>query len=234
MVKLSVIIPAFNEDRTIRNVVQAVRTSVQIEKEIIIVNDGSTDRTFEILEDLRRDPEIKVIHQQQNRGKGYAIRLGLSQAAGEYVVIQDADMEVDPSDLPAILKPLLDKSSQIVYGSRFINGRNNSTLVSYIANYLLAHLVNLLYNTRITDESTGYKAFTSSLIKSVDLQCEGFEFCAEVTAKVLQMQHHIHEVPISYFPRKKNEGKKLRFWRDGLTAVWILIKYRFKRTHYNE
>ena len=234
MVKLSVIIPAFNEDRTIRNVIQGVRDSVQIEKEIVIVNDGSSDRTFEILEHFRGDPEIKVIHQQQNRGKGYAIRLGLSQVTGEYVVIQDADMEVDPSDLPAILEPLLDKSSQIVYGSRFINGRNKSPLVGYIANYLLACLVNLLYNTRITDESTGYKAFATSLIKSIDLQCEGFEFCAEITAKVLRMQHHIHEVSIDYFPRKKNEGKKLRFWRDGLMAVWILIKYRFWKMHCNE
>ena len=231
MIKLSVIIPVFNEDRTIRNVVQAVRNSVQIEKEIIIVNDGSTDRTFEILEHFRGDPEIKVIHQQRNRGKGYAIRLALSQVTGEYVVIQDADMEVDPLDLPAILRPLLNKSSHVVYGSRFVNGRNNSPLVGYIANYLLARLVNLLYNTRITDESTGYKAFATSLIKSVDLECEGFEFCAEITAKVLRMQHRIHEAPISYIPRKKNEGKKLRFWRDGLTAVWILIKYRFQKMH---
>ena len=231
MAQLSVIIPTYNEERTICNVVQAVRNSVQVEKEIIIVNDGSTDGTSEILEHFRGDPEIKVIHQPENRGKGYAIRLALSQVTGEYVVIQDADMEVDPFDLPAILKPLLNKSSYVVYGSRFIYGRNNSPLVGYIANYLLSCLVNLLYNTQITDESTGYKAFATSLIKSVDLQCEGFEFCAEVTAKVLRMQHRIHEVPISYFPRRKNEGKKLRFWRDGLTAVWILIKYRFQKMH---
>jgi glycosyltransferase involved in cell wall biosynthesis len=224
---LSVIIPAFNESKTIRQAVKEVR-DVPIDKEIIIVNDGSTDGTYQILEEMRYDdPLLKIIQCKENRGKGFAIRLGLEQVTGDFVVIQDADLEVHPRDLLPILEPLRKGVAQVAYGSRFLNGRKESSLQNYIANRLLAGFVNLLYGTHITDESTCYKAFDANLITRLNLACEGFEFCPEVTAKVLRAGYHIHEAPISYFPRTKKEGKKLRFWRDGMLAVWTLLKYRF-------
>lgn len=223
---VSVIIPAFNEEHTIRQVIEAVH-SVSIKKQIIVVNDGSTDGTDKILEELKMVRELTVVHCIKNRGKGFAIRSGLPYVKGEAVVIQDADMELVPADLPALLKPLEKEHVQVVYGSRFLNGRGNASLHNFIANRLLATYTNLLYGCRITDESTGYKAFSAELITRLNLTCEGFEFCPEVTAKILRAGYRIYEVPVSYFPRTKKEGKKLRFWSDGLFAAWTLLKYRF-------
>jgi len=223
---VSVIIPAFNEKHTIRQVIEAVH-SVSIKKQIIVVNDGSTDGTDKILEELKMVRELTVVHCIKNRGKGFAIRSGLPYVKGEAVVIQDADMELVPADLPALLKPLEKEHVQVVYGSRFLNGRGNASLHNFIANRLLATYTNLLYGCRITDESTGYKAFSTELITQLNLTCEGFEFCPEVTAKILRAGYRIYEVPVSYFPRTKKEGKKLRFWSDGLFAAWTLLKYRF-------
>lgn len=223
---VSVIIPAFNEEHTIRQVIEAVH-SVSIKKQIIVVNDGSTDGTDKILEELKMVRELTVVHCIKNRGKGFAIRSGLPYVKGEAVVIQDADMELVPADLPALLKPLEKEHVQVVYGSRFLNGRGNASVHNFIANRLLATYTNLLYGCRITDESTGYKAFSAELITRLNLTCEGFEFCPEVTAKILRAGYRIYEVPVSYFPRTKKEGKKLRFWSDGLFAAWTLLKYRF-------
>ena len=223
---VSVIIPAFNEERTIGQVVEAVR-SVPIEKQIIIVNDGSTDGTYKVLEELRTTHALTVVHCEENSGKGFAIRNGLPHVTGEAVVIQDADMELAPIDLPELLKPFEKEDVQVVYGSRFLSGRGNASLHNFIGNRLLAIYTNLLYGCRITDESTGYKVFSTELIKRLNLTCEGFEFCPEVTAKILRAGYHIYEVPVSYFPRTKKEGKKLRFWSDGLFAAWTLLKYRF-------
>ena len=220
------IIPAFNEEQTIRQVIEAVH-SLSIEKQIIVVNDGSTDGTHKALEELRAIYELTILHCEENRGKGFAIRSGLSHVKGEAVVIQDADMELSPADLSGLLKPLEKEDVQVVYGSRFLNGRGNASLHNFIANRLLATYTNLLYGCRITDESTGYKAFSTGLITQLNLTCEGFEFCPEVTAKILRAGYRIHEVPVSYFPRTKKEGKKLRFWSDGLFAAWTLLKYRF-------
>ena len=223
---VSVIIPAFNEEQTISQVVEAVH-SLPIEKQIIVVNDGSTDGTYEALERLREVHQLTVVHCKENKGKGFAIRSGLPYVEGEAVVIQDADMELSPTDLSELLKPLEKADVQVVYGSRFLNGRGNASLRNFIANRVLATYTNFLYGCRITDESTGYKAFSSDLITRLNLTCEGFEFCPEVTAKILRAGYRIHEVPISYFPRTKKEGKKLRFWSDGLFAAWTLLKYRF-------
>ena len=223
---VSVIIPAFNEEQTISQVVEAVH-SLPIEKQIIVVNDGSTDGTYEALERLREVHQLTVVHCKENKGKGFAIRSGLPYVDGEAVVIQDADMELSPTDLSELLKPLEKADVQVVYGSRFLNGRGNASLRNFIANRVLATYTNFLYGCRITDESTGYKAFSSDLITRLNLTCEGFEFCPEVTAKILRAGYRIHEVPISYFPRTKKEGKKLRFWSDGLFAAWTLLKYRF-------
>ena len=223
---MSVIIPAFNEERTIKQVVEAVH-SVPLEKQIIVVNDGSTDETNDVLEEIRSVYALTVVHCRENSGKGFAIRRGLQHVKGEVVVIQDADMELVPTDLPELLKPLEKEDVQVVYGSRFLNGRGNASFRNFIANRLLATYTNLLYGCRITDESTGYKAFSTALITRLNLTCKGFEFCPEVTAKVLRAGFRIHEVPVSYFPRTKKEGKKLRFWSDGLFAAWTLLKYRF-------
>ena len=223
---VSVIIPAFNEEQTIREVVEAVH-SLPIEKQVIVVNDGSTDGTDKALEELRADYTLTVVHCQENSGKGAAIRQGLPYVKGDTVIIQDADMELVPTDLPELLKPLETEEIQVVYGSRFLNGRGNASFHNFIANRLLATYTNLLYGCRLTDESTGYKAFSTALITRLNLTCEGFEFCPEVTAKVLRAGYRIHEIPVSYFPRTKKEGKKLRFWSDGLFAAWTLLKYRF-------
>ena len=223
---VSVIIPAFNEEQTIGQVLEALSV-LPIEKQIIVVNDGSTDRTYEVLEELRAVYELTVVHCMENRGKGFAIRNGLPHVKGEIVVIQDADMELAPADLPELLNSLQKENVQVVYGSRFLNGRGNASLHNFIANRILATYTNLLYGCRITDESTGYKAFSTELITRLNLTCEGFEFCPEVTAKVLRAGYHIDEVPVSYFPRTKKEGKKLRFWSDGFFAAWTLLKYRF-------
>ncbi len=223
---VSVIIPAFNEEKTIGPVVEAVR-SLPIEKQIIVVNDGSTDGTYKALEQLCEVHQLTVVHYQENRGKGFAIRSGLPHVEGEAVVIQDADMELSPTDLSKLLKPLEKEDVQVVYGSRFMNGRGNASLRNFIANRVLATYTNFLYGCRITDESTGYKAFTAELITRLNLTCEGFEFCPEVTAKILRAGYRIYEVPVSYFPRTKKQGKKLRFWADGFSAAWTLLKYRF-------
>ena len=223
---VSVIIPAYNEEQTIGQVLEALR-ALPIEKQIIVVNDGSTDGTYDALEQLREVHQLTVVHCEENGGKGCAIRNGLPHVKGEVVVIQDADMELCPKDLSELLKPLGQENIQVVYGSRFLNGRGNASLHNFIANRVLATYTNLLYGCQITDESTGYKAFSVELITRLNLTCKGFEFCPEVTAKILRAGYGIHEVPVSYFPRTKKEGKKLRFWSDGIFAAWTLLKYRF-------
>lgn len=226
---LSVIIPAFNEAKTIRQVIQAVQ-EVPIDTEIIVVNDGSTDETSKILEQMRNEPRLKILQCKENRGKGGAIQLGLEQVTGQFTVIQDADLELRPRDLIPILEALQKGIAKVVYGSRFLNGKKRASLKTYIANRMLANFTNLLYHVRITDEATCYKAFKTSLIANLNLTAQGFEFCPEVTAKVLRAGYHIHEVPISYFPRTKGGGKKLQFWREGVRAGWTLFKYRFVPT----
>ena len=205
----------------------AALRALPLEKQIIVVNDGSTDGTYTVLEELRATHELTVVHCQENRGKGFAIRSGLPHVKGKVVVIQDADMELDPADIPELVKPLEKENVQVVYGSRFLNGRGNASLQNFIANRILATYTNLLYGCRITDESTGYKAFSTELITRLALTCEGFEFCPEVTAKILRAGYRIYEVPVSYVPRTKKQGKKLRFWLDGFFAAWTLLKYRF-------
>ncbi len=223
---VSVIIPAFNEEQTIQQVLNNVQ-ALPLEKQIIVVNDGSTDGTHKILEKFRTESGITVVHCEENRGKGFAIRSGIPYVKGKVVVIQDADMELYPNDIIQLVEPLKNEKADVVYGSRFLKGRGNASLHNFIANRILAIYTNFLYGCRITDESTGYKAFSTDLIKVINLTCEGFEFCPEVTAKILRAGYNIYEVPVSYFPRTKKEGKKLRFWSDGLFAAWTLLKYRF-------
>ena len=226
MVKLSIIIPAYNEKETIREIIKQV-SEVKIPKEIILIDDYSTDGTREILEkEYSHLKNIKVLLHKKNRGKGAAIRTGLKAIEGDIIIIQDADLEYDPKDYPKLIQPILEGKTQIVYGSRFLNKKNKHQYgLNMFATRLLTVMANILYNARITDEPTCYIVFTKMAIKSVDLKCEKFEFCPEVTAKIRKKGYKITEVPIEYKSRSIEEGKKIN-WKDGVQAIWTLIKYR--------
>ena len=230
--RLSVIIPMFNEEDTIAQVLDAVgRVDLEaIEKEVVVVDDGSTDRSPEIVAEYagRPDSAVKLVAAGGHRGKGAAIRAGLEHVTGEIVLIQDADLEYDPEDYPALLAPILAGQALVVYGSRFHRPVANMAWPNRIINWMLARLANLLYGTRLTDEATCYKVFDTQVLKSLRVRCVRFEFCPEVTARLARAGYRIHEVPISYQPRTAAQGKKIR-WTDGVSAIWTLVKYRFVR-----
>jgi glycosyltransferase involved in cell wall biosynthesis len=226
---LSVIIPVYNERNTILKILEKVKSVKidKIDKEIIIVDDFSTDGTREILESLKgKDEKLKIIFQKKHVGKGFAIRTALKFVEGEIVLIQDADLEYDPNEYPKLIEPILEGKAKVVYGSRVLKKNPKASIIFYIGGRFLSFLTNLLYGTNITDEPTGYKVFSTDVLKSIDLKCLGFEFCPEVTAKVAKKGYKIYEVPINYNPRSIKEGKKIRF-KDALKAVFTLIKYRF-------
>jgi len=220
--KLSVIIPAYNEINTIGEVLDRVR-AVDIDKEIIVADDGSTDGTLEL---LRAQSDITLIESPSNAGKGASIRAALEHVTGDIVLIQDADLEYDPNDYHKLIKPIVDDRADIVYGTRFAHGKPRMRLANYIANKVFAALATLLYRTKVTDEATCYKAFRTDIIKSIDLCANRFEFCPEVTARLLKRGYRYAEVPISYEARTHAQGKKIT-WVDGLECIWTLIKYRF-------
>lgn len=227
LMKLSVIIPAYNEEKTIVELIEKVY-KVKLDKEIIIVDDGSTDNTSNrIKEAMKNKKDIYFIKNEINKGKGYSIRKGLEQVKGNIVIVQDADLELDPNDYYDLIKPFEEKNTQVVYGSRLLNKDNPKQMTSfYFGARIITFFANLLYGIKITDEPVGYKLFKTEIIKNLDLKCRGFEFCPEVTAKVARKGIKIYEVPIYYYPRSIKEGKKVRF-KDGLIAIWILLKYRF-------
>jgi len=220
---LSVIIPVYNESRWITTVLEMVK-QVPMPKEIIVVDDGSTDGTRETLLGLPDDSQVRVILHDRNRGKGAAIRTGVRHALGEYIIIQDSDLEYDPNDYAALLEPLKSGRANVVYGVR--PDRPQRGLFFFLGAKFLTWLTNFLYGCNIRDEATGYKVFRASLLKRIPLKGNRFEFCPEVTAKVCRMGEAIHEVPISYDPRPKGAGKKIR-WNDGMSAIWTLLWYRF-------
>jgi len=223
---LSVIIPVFNERRTIEEILRRVKT-VDIPKEVIIVDDGSTDGTRDYLRSLESRGGFKVLFQAKNMGKGAAIRKAISHVSGDIVIIQDADLEYDPQDYSEVIAPIVEGRVSVVYGSRYINPVNDLPLTRYKVGVLvLTAIANLLYSAGITDEATCYKAFKTEVLKSLPLRCKRFEFCPEVTAKVRKRGYRIEEVPISFHYRTVKEGKKIG-WKDGLEAVLALIKYRF-------
>ncbi|HPO51445.1 MAG TPA: glycosyltransferase family 2 protein [bacterium] len=225
--KLSIIIPVYNEKSTIVDIIQKVR-DVPMNKEIIVVDDGSIDGTKDVLNQLKEQyPEIKIYFLEQNMGKGYAIRRGLQETTGDVIVIQDADLEYDPMDFLNLIKPIMDGRADVVYGSRVLGKNPKSSFSFYVGGRLLSFLSNILYKTSITDEPTCYKMFKRGVITSIKLRCKGFEFCPEVTAKIAKKGIKIYEVPIRYAPRTKREGKKIK-WKDGLIAIWTLIKYKFR------
>lgn len=225
---LSIIIPCYNEKNTIEEIltrIEQVNFPQDISKEIIIVDDGSTDGTKEILEKLEK--KYQVVFHKHNQGKGAAIRTGLRYVNGDYVIIQDADLEYKPNDYLRLLHCALKNKAQVVYGSRNLNKENQySGPCYYLGGLFLSWLARTLYGLKITDEPTCYKLFKTETIKSIPLRCQGFEFCPEVTAKVAKRKIKIYEVAISYSPRSKKQGKKIK-WKDGLEAIWTLIKYKF-------
>jgi glycosyltransferase involved in cell wall biosynthesis len=230
MKKLSIIIPVYNEAETVDRVIERV-LAVELEdfeREIIVVNDGSTDETGAILERLadRWSSLLTVIHHEENQGKGAAIRTALERVGGDIVITQDADLEYDPREYSKLLALFEDPAVRVVYGSRNLRKNPRSSWRFYWGGRLLSWVANLLYGSDLTDEATGYKLFRTELLRSLDLQADGFAFCPEVTGKVLRQNIEIHEIPISYEPRSLDEGKKIS-WRDGLEAVWVLIKHRF-------
>lgn len=226
--KISVIIPVYNEESTIDEVLKKI-LEVPLKKEIIVVDDGSTDRTGEILEDARKkNADIITTHEAKiNLGKGAAIRIGLKYVSGDIIIIQDADLELDPSEYTELVKPIMENRSEVVFGSRFLKPNPNIPLKSRFANWILVRTANILYGLHLTDEATAYKVFKTHVLKEIDLKCMRFEFCPEVIAKISKKGYEITEVPISYNPRSDQEGKKIHYLRDGFQAIWTLIKYRF-------
>jgi dolichol-phosphate mannosyltransferase len=220
---VSVIVPVYNEAAHIGELLQAIQAS-PVKKEIIIVDDGSTDGTREKLRGLPRLDDVTVVFHEKNCGKGAAIRTALSYARGEFVLIQDSDLEYDPQDYPALLRPLELGQGNVVYGVR--PDRPERGLRFFLGAKLLTHLTNLLYGAGIHDEATCYKVFRRSVLGHMELECHRFEFCPEVTAKLCRMGEKIEEVPVSYHPRSAGEGKKIRH-SDGWQAIWTLIRYRF-------
>ncbi len=227
--RISVIIPVYNEAATVTQVVEQVLEVKldDVEKESIVVNDGSTDGTDAVLDSLaaRWPNPLKIVHHERNQGKGAAIRTALEHVTGDVVITQDADLEYAPQEYPRLLAPFENPAVQVVYGSRNLRRNPRSSWSFYWGGRLLSWVTNLLYGSHITDEATGYKAFRADLLRDLDLQSNGFEFCPEVTSKVLRRGIRIHEVPISYQPRSFAEGKKIN-WCDGLQAIWTLLKYR--------
>ncbi len=223
--EVSVIIPVYNEKSTIQQVIELVQQA-PYSKEIIIVDDCSTDGTREILQHTSWPENVHIYYHEKNQGKGAGIRTGVQYATKEVIVIQDADLEYDPKDLEVVLKPIADGKADVVYGSRFLGIHRAFLFWHYLGNKLLTLTTNILYNNMLTDMETGYKAFRAPILKSMKIRSNRFDFEPEITAKVLKRHYRIYEVPIYYAGRDYAEGKKIT-WRDAFPALWALIKFRF-------
>ncbi|MBI4927267.1 MAG: glycosyltransferase family 2 protein [Anaerolineae bacterium] len=223
---LTVIIPVYNEIKTIEEILRRVKKT-GVAQEILIVDDGSSDGTREFLATLKDDPLIRVVLHEKNQGKGAAVRTGIREAAGDYLIIQDADLEYDPRDYPALMQPIEEGVAEVVFGSRFLGAARRPILFwNMIANKILTFMTNILYNNILTDMETGYKLFARSIALDMPLHARGFEFEPEFTAKLLKRRVRIYEVPIRFTPREYSEGKKIKM-SDAFVAVWALLKYRF-------
>lgn len=227
MGKLSVVMAIYNEKESLLQVLEKIdKVDIGLEKEIIIVDGCSTDGTRDILRQIEA-PNIKIIFENKRSGKGSALRLGFANAEGDIILIQDADLEIDPFDYPLLLKPILIGDSNVVYGSRFLRGRGRTNLINYLGNRFVTMVVNILFNTHLTDMETCYKVFRTEVIKDMEFLCRGFDFDAELTALILKKGMKIQEVPITYNPRNRREGKKLR-WTVGISSLLAIIRIWFK------
>ncbi|MDX2175275.1 MAG: glycosyltransferase family 2 protein [Candidatus Sumerlaeia bacterium] len=226
MRRLSLVIPIYNELHLLPVVLERIReVAMPLELELVLVDDCSKDGTRQWLKaNMAGKPGVTVLFHKRNRGKGAALRTGFKRATGDIILVQDADLEYDPREIPDIIQPIIDRRCQVSYGSRFL-GKNPTgmRLPNYVANRLLAWTVTLMYGQVITDEATAYKAFDAEVLRRIPLKCERFEFCPEVTAKVLRLGYRIHEVPVTFFARTHAEGKKIG-WRDFFEAVWTLLR----------
>ncbi len=233
--KLSVLVPVYNEERTLEEVVRRV-CAVQMPKEIILVDDGSKDRSREILTRLKEENErandplnqIKVFLQPENQGKGAAIKTAISHVTGDIVIVQDADLEYDPKDYPSLLEPILDGSADVVYGTRFAGGGAHRVLFFWhsLGNRMLTLLSNMLTNLNLSDMEVGYKVFRAEVLKGIELKSNRFGFEPEITVKLAKKHCRFYEVPISYHGRTYEEGKKIT-WKDGFAALYYMIRFRF-------
>lgn len=224
--KLSVVIPVFNEKNTVLRLLERVR-SVDISKEIIVVDDCSSDGTRDILQGLAPSKDLKIIFQPRNMGKGAAVRAGFERAAGDIVVVQDADLEYDPAEYGNLIQPIIDGKADVVYGSRFLGGPHRVLFFwHFVANHFLTTLSNMLTDLNLTDIETGYKVFRADVLRRIKLRENRFGFEPEFTAKVARAKLRIYEVPISYSGRDYSEGKKIT-WKDGVAALYFILKYRF-------
>ena len=224
--KLSVIIPVYNEKKTLSELICRVE-AVKLEKEIIIVDDASTDGTRDLLKKYEEQERFKVVYQSKNAGKGSALRAGFDKAEGEIIIVQDADLEYDPKEYPLLIEPILDGRADVVYGSRFLGGTHRVFFFwHYVGNKILTTLSNMCTNLCLTDMETGRKVFRRTVLDSFILKCNRFGFEPEFTSKVARHAFRIYEVPISYSGRGYEEGKKID-WKDGVAALWFIFRFRF-------
>ena len=224
--KLSVIIPVYNEEKTLRKIISKVESVKGIDKEIVLVDDASSDKIREILESYEKKKGYKILYHDKNQGKGGALKTGFKASSGDYVVVQDADLEYNPNDYHLLLKELKEGEYNVVYGSRFMGDMRGMGSLALLANKFLTFLTNFLFGQSLTDMETCYKLIPRKIIEKVDIKSMRFNFEPEITAKILKMGYKIKEVPISYNARTHKEGKHIT-WKDGLHAVWTLIKFRF-------
>jgi glycosyltransferase involved in cell wall biosynthesis len=227
--RVSFLVPAFNEARTIREVLERI-DALEVESQVVVVDDGSTDGTADVVAEYAGGRDDIVLVRQPNRGKGAAVRAAIARADGDISVIQDADMEYDPADVPALIEPIVRGVADVVYGSRLSGGRPQRAYLFWhmVGNRFLSLLTGVLYNTTLSDMETGYKAFRTEVLRSLDLRRDDFSIEPEITAKVCKRGLRVYELPVSYFGRTYAEGKKIT-WRDGFKAVWVLLAVRVER-----
>ncbi len=225
--KLSVVIPVYNEKNTIEKILDEIKAVEGLDKEIVVVDDASTDGTTQILKDLEtKHPDIKFFYKEKNRGKGHTLKMGFEHTTGDYVIVQDADLEYDPNDYHKLLRALNEEDAQVIYGSRFSGSYEDMSTLHYFGNKVLTLITNIFFGVMLTDMETCYKLMPGDFVRKVNIKSERFDFEPEITAKILKSGLKIKEVPISYRGRTHSEGKKIT-WRDGIHALFTLIKYRF-------
>jgi len=224
---LSVIVPVFNEEKTLKKVFEKVKKAKPKNKEIIFVDDCSTDNSLKILKQFEKEKNVQIFKHSKNQGKGTAIKTGLKHTTGKITIIQDADLEYNPEEYVTLIKPILKKETKVVYGSRFLNQKQKKTKF-YYANKLLSFLTSIIYFKRITDIETCYKIIKTDIFKELRIESKGFDLDPEITSKLLKKGYNIKEIPISYFPRTRKEGKKIKL-KDGIIAVYTLIKWKLRK-----